>query len=70
MQSDNDHLYNRVYRYFKTRFKSKLTANLVTGLFVSLGSSGFVLLSFLGNLIPLKVIYSLGYFYFNARFTA
>ena len=68
MQPDNDHLHNRVYRYFKTRFKFETTANSVTGLSVALGSSGFALLGYASNLIPSQVIYGLGYFYFNARF--
>jgi len=70
MQPDNDHLHNRVYRYFKTLFKSKMTANLVMGLSVALGSSGFVLLSFLRNFIPLQVIYGLVFFYLDVLFTA
>ena len=62
MQPDNYHLHNQVYRYFKTRFKSKTTANSVTGLSVELSSSGFTLLGYASNLIPLRVIYGLGMF--------
>ena len=62
MQPDNDHLHNRVYRYFQTRFKSKTTAHSVTGLSVSLGSSGFALLGYLSNLIPLTSYLWLGVF--------
>ena len=60
--ADHDHLHNQVYRYFKTRFKSKTTANSVTGLSVAMGSSGFALLSYLSNLIPLTSHLWLGVF--------
>jgi UDP-N-acetylmuramyl pentapeptide phosphotransferase/UDP-N-acetylglucosamine-1-phosphate transferase len=62
MQPDNDHLHNRVYRYFKTGFTSKTTANSVTGLSVALGSSGFALLGYAGNLIPITSHLWLGVF--------
>jgi len=62
MQPDNDHLHNRVYRYFKTRFKSKTTANSVTGLSVALGSSGCALLGYTSNLISLVSHLWLGVF--------
>jgi hypothetical protein len=54
MQPDNYHLHNQVYRYFKTRFKSKTTANSVTGLSFSWGSSSFALLGYASDLIPVK----------------
>ena len=62
MQPDDDHLHNQVYRYFKTWFKSKTTANSVTLLSVALGSSSFALLSYLSNLIPLTSHLWLGVF--------
>ena len=46
-------MHNQVYRYFKTLFKSKMTTNSVMGLSIAMGSSGFALLSYLSNLIPL-----------------
>ena len=53
MQPDNDHLHNRLYAYFKTQFKSKTTANSITGLSVALGSSGFALVGYVSDVIPI-----------------
>lgn len=62
MQSDNDHLHNRVYRYFKTRFKSKMTANSVIRLSIAPDSFSFALLGYAGNLIRLTSHLWLGLF--------
>ena len=50
---DNDHLHNRVYTYFKSLFKSKNMANSATGLSIAIGSSGFALAGYVGELIPI-----------------
>ena len=53
MQPDNDHRHNRLYAYFKTQFKSKTTANSITGLSVALGSSGFALVGYVSEVTPI-----------------
>ena len=62
---DNDHLHNRVYAYFKSVFKSKNMANSVTGLSIALGSSGFALIGYVGELIPISS--NLWFFVFLAQ---
>lgn len=50
--ADNGHLHNLIYRWLKTRFKSKMVANSVTGVLISCSSSGLVLLGFINNWWP------------------
>jgi hypothetical protein len=53
MQPDSDHLHNRVYGFFRTLFSSKTTANSATGVSVAFASSGFALVGYLSDLIPI-----------------
>ena len=50
---DNDHLHNRVYGFYKRRFKSKNMANSATGLSIAGMSSGLVLYLYVFDTIPL-----------------
>ena len=63
--SDNDHLHNRVYAYFKSVFKSKNMANSATGLSIAAGSSGVALVGYVSELIPISS--NLWFFVFLAQ---
>ena len=41
---DNDHLHNWLHRYFSSRIRSRVMANSLTGLSISIGTSGLVFL--------------------------
>jgi UDP-GlcNAc:undecaprenyl-phosphate GlcNAc-1-phosphate transferase len=41
---DNDHLHNWLHRYFSSRIRSRVVANSLTGLSISIGTSGLVFL--------------------------
>jgi len=53
MQPDNDHLHNRVHSFFRALFSSKTVANSVTGLSIATGSSGFTLVGYVTELLPI-----------------
>ena len=44
---DNDHLHNWLYRYFSSRIRSQVLANSLTGLSISIGTSGLVFLIYI-----------------------
>lgn len=50
---DNKHLHNSIHIYFSELFESKTLANSATGISIALGSSGFALIGYMGNIIPL-----------------
>ena len=50
--ADNGHLHNLIYRWLQTHFKSRMVANSVTGVLISLCSSGLVLLGYLNSWWP------------------
>lgn len=49
---DNHHLHNLLHGYFKTRIRSKVIANSLTGLTISTATSGLVLLVYIGEWLP------------------
>ena len=76
---DNDHFHNRLHAFFARRLRSKNLANTMTGLSISGGSSGVVLLLYLLGTISLDsylwifvfilqaTIYFIIYIYLGAR---
>ena len=53
MAPDNDHMHNRVNRFFQGVFKSKNTANSATGLSIAGATSGIALVGYLQQWWPL-----------------
>lgn len=54
MKPDNDHLHNRVHKYFKSIFRSNNMANSATGLSIATGSSGLALAGYVGGFVPIS----------------
>ena len=52
-EPDNDHLHNRLYRFYRLKVRSRTLANSLTGLSLSGATSGFVLIIYLAEGIPL-----------------
>ncbi len=59
---DNDHLHNRIHRYFRRQFKSANLANSLTGLSIAGASAGIALAGYLGAWWPVTGSEWLGVF--------
>ncbi|MDA9347785.1 undecaprenyl/decaprenyl-phosphate alpha-N-acetylglucosaminyl 1-phosphate transferase [Porticoccaceae bacterium] len=49
---DNDHLHNRIHSQLRNRLRSKVLANSLTGLSISMATSGLVLIGYVNNRLP------------------
>ena len=54
LRPDNGHLHNWLYGFYAPKFKSRVVSNSLTGLTISLCSSGVCLLIYLSGWLPIE----------------
>ena len=54
LRPDNGHLHNRLHKFYEPKFKSRVISNSLTGLTISLSSSGLCLVIYLSGLLSIR----------------